>query len=295
MEQDKIFFGEQGLSATSADFIANLAKEMLRKDESKMAGVNFVCEQVSPCDSPVKSEISIGMEEDEVRNIPSIMERIMRLKSLIAWLREAIKAKDRLLKEVENMWVGSGAWTQLGFEELPLSPEEECPMTEEEYLSTLSIADRNKMYKLQTKAAILSKILQKNGAFDAARERLSNIMAKPREVEKLGINNIVHYYEPSVDPDIVDEVYLRLSTEYKETQEELNVFLHAMDMALQQNKIEVKEKNRRSKEEYDQKEHLLSAQLSEWKSKETKRISNLKIIIPNSLRATYEEVQRVGK
>ena len=79
---------------------------MLRKDESKIAGINFVCEQISPLNNPVKSEVNIGMEEDEVRKIPAIMERIMRLKSLIAWLREAIKAKERMLKEVEDMAVG---------------------------------------------------------------------------------------------------------------------------------------------------------------------------------------------
>ena len=292
MKQDEIFFGEQGLSSTSADFIANLAKEMLRKDESKIAGLSFVCEEISTLANPVKEEVSVGMEEADVKDIPATMERIMRLKSLIAWLREAIKAKDRLLKEVEKMNIYCDKWMETGWDTEDAEMEE---MSKEEYLDTLSASDRKQMYKLQTKVAVLRKILHKDGAFEKARTRLSYIMKKPRDLEKMGINNIVHYYEPSVDSAIVDEIYIKLSTEYREAQAELNGYLHAMDATLQQNKVEVTEKNRANRELAKRKEKLQYAKLDEWKSLETKRISKLKIIIPNSMKDIYEEVQRVGK
>lgn len=292
MKQDEIFFGEQGLSSTSADFIANLAKEMIRKDESKMAGLSFVSEEISTLENPCKEEVTVGMEEADVKDIPATMERIMRLKSLIAWLREAIKAKDRLLKEVEKMNICSDKWMETGWDTEDAEMEE---MSKEEYLDTLSTSDRKQMYKLQTKIAVLGKILHKDGAFEKARTRLSYIMKKPRNLEKMGINNIVHYYEPSVEPAIVDEIYIKLSTEYREAQAELNGYLHAMDATLQQNKVEVTEKNRANRELAKRKEKLQYAKLDEWKSKETKRISKLKIIIPNSMKDIYEEVQRVGK
>lgn len=295
MKQDKIFFGEQGLSATSADFIANLAKEMLRKDESKIAGINFVCEQISPFNNPVKSEITIGMEEDEVRNIPVIMERIVRLKSLIAWLREAIKAKDRLLKDVENMSIYREEWAKMGFEEAPDPPEGYTLVTKDDYLSKLSVADRSKMFKLQTKAAVLGKILHKEGPLEVARERLYGIMTKPREMASQGVNNILHYYEPSVDSDVVDEVYFKLTKEYREAQAGLNAYLHEIDTAVKQFDIDQAARYARESEEYEKKTRLLNAQLEAWKKKEAKRIGRLKIIIPNSLRDIYEEVQRVGK
>lgn len=292
MKQDEIFFGEQGLSSTSADFIANLAKEMIRKDESKMAGLSFVSEEISTLENPCKEEVTVGMEEADVKEIPTTMERIMRLKSLIAWLREAIKAKDRLLKEVEKMDIYSDKWMETGWDTEDAEMEE---MSKEEYLDTLSASDRKQIYKLQTKVAVLKKILHKDGAFEKARTRLSYIMKKPRDLEKMGINNIVHYYEPSVDSAIVDEIYIKLSTEYREAQAELNGYLHAMDATLQQNKVEVTEKNRANRELAKRKEKLQYVKLDEWKSQETKRISRLKIIIPNSMKDIYEEVQRVGK
>ena len=295
MEQDKIFFGEQGLSSTSADFIANLAKEMLRKDESKMAGLSFVSEEISPLNNPVKSEVNIGMEEDEVRKIPAIMERIMRLKSLIAWLREAIKAKERMLKEVEDMAVGEKGWDELGLGKEPAAPKGWIPMTKEDYMAKLSIAERSKMYNLQTKAAVLGKILHKDGPLEVARERLYSIMTKPREIESKSINSIIHYYEPSVDSDVVDEVYFKLTAEYREAQAGLNAYLHDMETTIKQYDIDEGARYMRKDEERIRILELLFHKLEVWKKEESRRIGKLKIIIPNSLRAIYEEVQKVGK
>ncbi len=296
MEQDKIFFGEQGLSSTSADFIANLAKEMLRKDESKIAAINFVCEEISPFTNPVKSEVNVGMEEAEVRNIPATMERIIRLKSLIAWLREAIKAKDRMLKEVEDMKVGEEGWDKLGLGEVPERPPIGLiTMQKKDYIAKLSIADRSKMYSLQTKAAVLGKLLHKNGPLEEARERLYGIMTKPRELESKVSNCIIHYYEPSVDSAVVDEIYFKLTAEYREAQAGLNAYLHDMETTIKQAEIDETAKWVQEHEEWDKKMALLNAKLTEWKATESRRIGKLKIIIPNSLRSTYEEVQKVGK
>lgn len=294
MEQDKIFFGEQGLSATSADFVANLAKEMLRKDESKIAGINFVCEQISALNNPTKSELSVGMEEAEVREIPIIMERIVRLKSLIAWLREAIKAKNRMLEEIQKKSF-NGHWEELGMGEFPKLPQEEKVLTKDEYIASLSIADRSKMYSLQTKAAVLGKILHKDGAFETARERLYGIKSRPREMDDSRVTNIIRYYEPSVDSDIVDEVYFKLSAEHREAQAGLNTYLHDMENAIKQSEIDEEARVLKEQKEYSVRASMFYAKVREWKAKESKRIGQLKIIIPNSLRDIYEEVQKVGK
>ncbi len=285
MKQDEKYFGTEGLTSTSAEFVANLAKEMLRKDKDKIKSISFVCEQISPYNNPGKSELTLGMEEDEVRGIPALMEHILHLKLLIAWLREAVKAKKRLLEKVEEKEI----------EHQTHYPLWEQDMKKEDYMGTLSIAERSRMYQMQTRAAVLGKMLHKDGAFEAARERLYDTMTKPREMKSVGGCNLIHYYESSVDPDIVDEVYFKLSTAYREAQAGLNAYLHAMDAAIKQHKIERDAQFTVALEKYNQEETNLSAQLSEWKSKETRRINNLKIIIPDTLRDIYEEVQRVGK
>lgn len=67
MKQDEIFFGEQGLSSTSDDFIANRAKGMIRKDKSKIASHSFVSEGISTLANPDMEEVTFGMEETDVK------------------------------------------------------------------------------------------------------------------------------------------------------------------------------------------------------------------------------------
>ena len=55
MEIQKIFFGEQGLTETSANHIANVAKEVLRKDENDINSISFVHKQVSLINNPTRA------------------------------------------------------------------------------------------------------------------------------------------------------------------------------------------------------------------------------------------------
>ena len=168
-------------------------------------------------------------------------------------------------------------------------------MTKEDYMAKLSIAERSKIYNLQTKAAVLGKILHKDGPLEVARERLYSIMTKPREIESKSLNSIIHYYEPSVDSDVVDEVYFKLTAEYREAQAGLNAYLHDMETTIKQYDIDEGARYMKEDEEHIRIFKLLWRKLEVWKKEESRRIGKLKIIIPNSLRAIYEEVQKVGK
>lgn len=90
MKQDYAFFAAQGLTATSADFVANLAKEMLRKYEATIDSISFVREEFSTIDSNTRTVLAAGMNSGECRDIERVLDNIVSLKSLIAWLRDAI-------------------------------------------------------------------------------------------------------------------------------------------------------------------------------------------------------------
>lgn len=293
MKQDNTFFSEQGLTATSADFVANLAKEMLRKNEAEIEGINFVCEEIALINNPKKSEMRMGMDKEEVNGIKKTMKRIIRLKSLIAWLREAIKAKNRLLEEIGAMNEERFCKEIKGLDCMPEYPARPSYMTKDDYMATLSVADRCKMYNLETKAAVLGKLLHKDGAYEQARERLYEIKSKPTTLD--AVRSLVYNYVPSVDSEVVDDVYFKLTNEYREAQAGLNAYLHAMQTTLQEDKIKKDEEYRTALEKYGYEQEHITAELKEWKSKETKRVSDLKIIMPVSLKEIYDEVQKVGK
>lgn len=294
-KQNEIYFGEQGLTTTSAEFVANMAKEMLKKDESWLEGISFVCEEFCLVNNPQRTELCVGMEEEEVRSVSEVMERMVKLKSLIAWLKEAIKAKKAMMDEVNDM-TNEDFWTQILGKEEPLQfPKSLEPMTKEEYISTMSVAERCKMSALQTKAAAIGKLIHKNGHFAAARERLFNLKSKPREIISKGVNNLVYYYEPSVSIEVVDDVFFKLNKEYREAQAQLNAIIYEIEAAVKKSEIETAQKNSAALEKYYEDCEMRRVKKEEWCLQEHKRISDLKIIIPNALKPIYDEVQKVGK
>jgi hypothetical protein len=68
---------------------------------------------------------------------------------LIAWLRESIKAKERLIKEAENT-----SYEDYGLE-VPERPERAEYITEDDVIGMWSIKQRNRYYYLDTLCATI--------------------------------------------------------------------------------------------------------------------------------------------
>lgn len=105
MDKDLIFFSAEGkgLTSTSANHVANMAKEMIRTLEARLAAMVFYSTEVSLIGSGSVNVLRNGADADDVKNLSAIMHRVAEAKSLIAWLREAIKAKDRLMRRTEDL------------------------------------------------------------------------------------------------------------------------------------------------------------------------------------------------
>lgn len=292
MKDISVFFGEQGLTETSANHIANLAKETLKKDEADIAAISFVHKQVSLINDKSRADISRGFDESECRAITDKLEHIMKVKSLIAWLREAIKEKKRLHDNVETKEYDDflEEWEETHDDE----EEIDDALTERTYLETLSIAERCKIFSLQTEAAIIGKAIHEKGTLSKAREEMLKVKRAPTEIVKSGDNNILYFYEPSLSEDVVDEVYFALQKKHRSIQAELNSYLHKQEEAIRQSQIESSQKLAAQMERKQNNDNLKFDTWFERSQKRHRDISALKIIIPKQLRTIYEEIQNVG-
>ena len=93
-----VFFAENGLTSTSANHIANLAKEAYQNLENELNSICFYTTKVSLLGTSTKEVLHYGNQLIDVTKLDKIAE----LKSLIAWLREAIKAKEQLTRNVNK-------------------------------------------------------------------------------------------------------------------------------------------------------------------------------------------------
>lgn len=383
MKSDNIYFGDTGLTSTSANHIANMAKESVRNTANELSGISFYSSTVSLLSGGNSQKAKLGSTREELNDIQRSLEAIGEANALCAWLREAITARERLLEEVKRMtlegycknvlggvevpqqdtniddWMKAKGYTRpdingdfpsvalkpfVGMTEsrlsrfcrkfdikMPDSPTQESAMTEDDYMSNLSVKDRNRFLMLEAKAAAIGKYIHEDGHLYNERERLRQIIAKPIGTQGEGANTLIYRFEPSVQKNEVEALFFRLAAEHRAIQAELNGMLaerartieadkqkkaaayqkasedFSREMSVLQDKLsaymlEERRKMSELQSEYDawsteqkNRHKQLNADLTAWKLAESKRIAALGIIIPNELRDIYERINGLGK
>jgi hypothetical protein len=297
MQKDMIFFGENGLTSSSANHVANLSKEAYQQIEKELSNIRFIDKTMSLIGQPNEQLISEGVRT--VSDIDGKLGRVASLKSLIAWLREGIKSKERLLEEVNHI-----TFEDCGFEipEQPEAPKKEAYIQEDDVIGTWGIKQRNRYYYLETLCAQIGKFIHPDGWFTNARNNMFDAIHNPRTVSGSGRDAVVYHYVPSIDVQEVEDEFMSLQDKYRSYQAELNGMKHEIEVALENDKIakdsEYKEKWQTYQGEYDKYSHQLvelSNKLTEVKNQKLAELQKLKIIIPDSLKPIYEEVSKLGK
>ena len=102
---NEVFFGEHGLTSTSANHLANIAQEKIVSNEAKLRNLNFVTTTVDIVGSPADSGkvINKGYDEAQLGEIRGLLAEIADMNAFCAWIREAIRAKDTELEDLTEM------------------------------------------------------------------------------------------------------------------------------------------------------------------------------------------------
>ena len=292
MEQN-VFFSENGLTSTSANHVANLAKEYVQDEEMQLNSVRMVNCYVSVIGSSEKTQILKGTDDSWLRFYTESVNGVTDAKSLIAWLREAIKAKEQMLKDIDSKDIEE--WAEENNITLPERPAKRSVPTREELIAELDIKERNRIYRLETEAAVIGKCIHPNGQFSDARKELHNRLSTPIEIKGEGRDALVYSYEPSCDFNDVDNIFFELQKWHRESQAELNSILFKIDERVKNEEISANAEYIEARKSYERDYDTVRAEFKLWKDKESKRVSSLKIAIPNDLKKIYERVSKLGK
>lgn len=119
MKSDFIYFGDSGLTSTSANHIANMAKESLKEVVTELGCVSFYGSTVTTIEGSTPQTAKVGSTHEQLNKVQDMLEAVGNTHALIAWLREAIKARERLLGEVRNMTLEGYTLNVLGGADLP--------------------------------------------------------------------------------------------------------------------------------------------------------------------------------
>lgn len=278
------FLGTDGLTQTSANHIANIAKEMYESLEAKLDSIKLVSSNFTLAAVGTSFPVSVASSKEELNDLAFTLEQIARLKALISWLREGIKAKTNLCSSREEdayikRLVKEGR-TDLAEPELDNSPSFEA------VLAAKPDAFQARYYSLEAKCATMGKYIHPDGHLSDVRKEFYDRMKNPTGVCGRGQEAEIHTYSTEFTPEEVDQVFFALQKKYRSVQADFNAMKAEVE-----NEFAVQEKDYL-------KEHL--ANVEKWREfvkqeilSYREKVKALKIVIPESLRETYEKVNAV--
>ena len=293
---NNVFFENGFMTSTEAQNICNIAKEAVTNEHERLSAVSFYDTEIASIISP-EAFIKTKISPNDISWISESLDKIGRYNALNAWLKEAIKAKEEAMDEVDIMDV-----TTLDFYEDYIKPEEPTmcydSFDEEQVMSEWSADKLNRYYTLNSEAAVIGKYIHDSGAIAKARKDLVNKMANPSTVSGQGRETIVFKYIPSVDTEIVEGIYMSLLAKHRKLNAELNSLKAEIKETINKKNIEasIAFRDKHTEWEYKISEYYSlvkqrDAKINEYKISEKERISKLKINVPSSLMDTYKEIK----
>ena len=299
MQKDLVFFkkeGEEGvaLTSTSSNHIANLTKEYIQGVETQLNNISFFNVEVALVGSTGgASTIQTGESLEVLDSLQSLLEGVAQAKSLIAWLREGIKAKENLMKDLQTISLED--WCKENGIAKPEAPNYGHVLTEIEYYASLPIKERNRYYQLETEAAVLGKYIHPDGHLSDARKELKDKLQHPHKVDGKGRDALIYTYTPTVDVAEVDNVFFELQKKHREVQAQLNAMKYNCEQAINESTNKVNTEYMTASQKYQAELKDVLGAFKTWKDEKSQEYSKLKIVVPNSLLGIYNTINSLGK
>ena len=294
--EKKAFFGEGGLTATSANHYANLAKEARRNCENYLANARFYSTRISVIGNDEGGVISEGLDENGLVKIEETVKRIAELNGLTAFFREAIKEKERLAKAAAS-WEDEAKREELrtrGEYVRTIKPTREAYITEDDVKNGWSVGEQEKYLSLEAEAAAYGKYIHEDGCISEARIDLMKKLTNPKSVKENGRDTIIYTYEPTIDAEDVDAVFFRMQAHHREVQAELNGMKKRIQDAIDLNKLEVDERYRVALQQWNLEGQKIDREYVEVAEAERvermrlmKEVEALRIVVPNRLNDVF--------
>ena len=299
MQKDLVFFkkeGEEGvaLTSTSANHIANLAKEYIQGVETQLNNISFFNVEVALVGSTGgASTIQTGESLEVLDSLQSLLDGVAQAKSLIAWLREGIKAKENLMKDLQT--ISLEGWCKENGIAKPEAPNYGHVLTEIEYYASLPIKERNRYYQLETEAAVLGKYIHPDGYLSDARKELKDKLQHPHKVDGKGRDALIYTYTPTASTALVDNVFFELQKKHREVQAQLNAMKYNCEQAINESTNKVNTEYMTALQKYQAELKDVLGAFKTWKDEKSQEYSKLKVVIPNSLLGIYNTINSLGK
>lgn len=292
---NSVFFGENGLTSTSAQHVKDMAGHYVDDLKQKLSSITFVNSNINIIGGENSTLVNKGWNEEELNSVNEILERISQAQALQAWLGEAINAKQNRQTYVGHYNIKD--YCNDYNIEYPTEPTNVKYATEADWLKTLSIKELNRYLTLQTYCAVFGNFIHpKYGSnFHTARQLAIKVEKAPYEVTENGRDTVIYNKTLSVDIETIDNKYFELQAIHRDKQSEFNALRHQFEVYRDSKFTQDQTEYDKKLLEYKQRVTELSSQWQTKKDELERECANLKIVIPDALKSIYDKVNRLGK
>ena len=294
-EKNKIFFGTKGITSTSANHIANIAKEVMEESRALLENITFVNCNVGLISSDVSRLTEKGYDTDELGNIVLSINKVAECNALIAYLREAIKAKEEELAYIEG--ISTSKFLKIKGIEIvdPRSSHSLDFMTEDDAIALLSQQERIRYLILEATAAAIGNRIHPGKSFAEARRKLELKRKEPIKLVGSGSDALVYTYSPSADVDEVNETFMQLQSAHRTANKQLNSLKFKVKQIMDDHNLKAKREYAAQSEEYDRIIATYAKQTEAFIEEQKKELLELKIVIPSDFQKLFNELNELIK
>lgn len=291
--KESVFFGNEGLTSTSANYYANVAQEMIQAATERLNSVRFYQVFVAPIGGGEKQLMTVG--QTSLDFIKDDLEKSAEMNSFCAWVREAIKKKEELISYTTACSIEKWAReNNVEIPEQPQYPDSPIKADEKEVMDSWDANKRNKYLRLEAFASTYGKYIHPKGAFSKARKDVHAAENCPIYKEGTGRDLILYYQDPTIK--VVDAMSLQdtYRSYEKELKAELKETVNKLDMTREREYQDRVAEFKADYERYNSKMQEFRSQFNNWRTSEQERISQLKITLPTNLLGIFEEIRKQG-
>lgn len=278
------FFSEtNGLSSSEANHVANIASELVQSAEENLARTSVTKLEVilNGVNHPIKLK---NFDSKTVTDNIAVRPRLFQLS---AWLRYAVKLKEKMLNEVDF---------PVEFSEVMVNPPHLNLVDEEWAKAQLTIKELAEFLSYEAEAAAYGHYIHNNGLLKLWQKELSQpLFAFDRDK-----NPIVT--AERTDPAEVDSLFFELQKKHRESEQKCNYYkaklknMVALENTARTNKYSAElSEYKKAYNQFESNSHIAESNRTNKIIEEKKRISALKIIIPEQLQNTLDFVQSYSK
>lgn len=285
---DKKYFGPSGLTTTSASYLANLAQEQIKTNESWLNYITFTNE--------TKTLVSSGKELlireancKSLNTIKEVIESNAQFYTFIAYVKEAIKAKEKAVSSLPDF----EEWAN---KKLPACPKHPELVTEAHIVAEFTASEMQHYLHLQQYAAVYGKCIHANGSIADARANAQRYANNPTSIENLSNDVCVSKHTIAFSLDEIDEMYNQLQATRREYDKQLNNIKFGIRSEVNKRNNALDLEFQTAVENYRNEMNKLRSEYNTWIRKQAEEIETTwKIVIPQELQPIFKYLQSLGK